>query len=407
MNRKRLIPLFMLCLSLPSELSINLGSIKLPTYRLICLVLLVSAISQMARVQTRKTKAIDNFMILYTVWCVISLLVNHGIGVWQFAGMTAIETLGPYCLARALIQNSDDFRHWVRCYLKVIIFIFPFALYETLFGEHLLRDLARAVTGYGPLAGRPERLGLTRAFGPFEHPIHYGVFCAVMLGLVSALGAKSLKRVCFLVAAVGCSLSSGPLLAASVQIGLKLWDRMTKTVTRRWRLLGILSLATYIAIDILSNRTPFHVIVTYMTFRLASSYNRILIWEWGTRSVENNPIFGIGQGEWERLPFMSSSMDNFWLLTAVRYGLPALGFLVAALGLLLWRLSKLTLFGEIQEIRKGWAITFAGIVMVGATVHFWGGLYCLIIFVFGSIAWILDREVRATVSSPNSHTCVK
>jgi hypothetical protein len=212
-----------------------------------------------------------------------------------------------------------------------------------------------------------------------------------MLGLVAGLGANSLKRTCLIIAAVACSLSSGPLLAASVQIGLKIWDRITKNINRRWRLLAILTVAAYVIIDILSNRTPFHVIVTYMTFRLASSYNRILIWDWGTRSVEKFPVFGIGLGEWERLPFMSSSMDNFWLLTAVRYGLPALGFLLSALILILWKLSKLKLSVDIGEMRKGWAITFAGIAMVGATVHFWGGLYCMVVFIFGSIVWLIDK----------------
>lgn len=392
MNSKRLIPFFMLCLSLPSELSLSLGSVKLPAYRLVCLVFFASAIIGMLRARTNATRSIDNCMILYTIWCVLSLLVNHGLTVWQFAGMTALETLGPYCLARALIRNSDEFRYWVQCYFKVILCVFPFAVYETFSGEHLLRDLARFATGYGPLVGRPERLGLSRAFGPFEHPIHYGVFCASMLGLVACLGANSLKRTCLVIAAVACSLSSGPLLAASVQMGLKIWDRITKNINRRWRLLAILTVAAYVVIDMLSNRTPFHVIVTYMTFRLASSYNRILIWDWGTRSVEKFPVFGIGLGEWERLPFMSSSMDNFWLLTAVRYGLPALGFLLSALILILWKLSKLKLSVDIGEIRKGWAITFAGIAMVGATVHFWGGLYCLVVFTFGSIVWLIDRE---------------
>jgi len=394
----RLILLFVICLALPSELAPDIGSIKLPPYRLICLLMFISCIMRVFSTRTKETRGIDTFVILYTAWSVLALLVNHGLAVWQFAGMTALETLGPYFLARALITDSDRFIFWVRCYYKVILIVLPFALYETVTGHHLLKDIARALTGYPPLVGRPERLGLARAFGPFEHPIHYGVFCVLMIGMSSALGRGGFMRVLTVLGAVFCSLSSGPLLGASVQVALKIWDYFTTSIRNRWRLFASLVAVAYVAVDFMSNRTPFHVLVTYMTFRLTSSYNRILIWEWGTRSVENYPVFGIGQGEWERPHFMSSSMDNFWLLTAVRYGLPALIFLLAALFLIGRKLERLELTQDSAAIRKGWAISFAGLAMLGATVHFWGGLYCLVMFVLGSVVWLIDQEHRRSTS---------
>jgi hypothetical protein len=95
---------------------------------------------------------------------------------------------------------------------------------------------------------------------------------------------------------------------------------------------------TYVGIDLFSTKTPFHVFVNYFTFSKQSAYNRILIFEYGTAEVARHPVFGIGLGDWERPVWMSDSMDNFWLVTAVRYGVPALFLLL--LGLLLGILWK-------------------------------------------------------------------
>ena len=108
-----------------------------------------------------------------------------------------------------------------------------------------------------------------------------------------------------------------------MQTGLIGWEVLTRGIRARWRLLSLGCVLAYFSIDLLSNRTPFHVIVTYLTFNVQTGYNRILIWQYGSAEVLRHPIFGIGLGDWERPAWMSSSMDNFWLVIAVRYGLPA------------------------------------------------------------------------------------
>jgi hypothetical protein len=67
-------------------------------------------------------------------------------------------------------------------------------------------------------------------------------------------------------------------------------------------------------VDLLSNRTPFHVFVTYLTFSVETGYARIMIWNWGIAEVMRHPVFGIGLAEWERPLWKSGSMDNFWLV---------------------------------------------------------------------------------------------
>jgi len=56
--------------------------------------------------------------------------------------------------------------------------------------------------------------------------------------------------------------------------------------------------------------------------------------------VRAHPVFGIGYGDWARPNWIPASVDNFWLLTAMRHGVPGLGFLAAAFILVLFSNSE-------------------------------------------------------------------
>ena len=134
-------------------------------------------------------------------------------------------------------------------------------------------------------------------------------------------------------------------------------------------------------------------IVKYFTFSTQSAYNRILIFEFGTAEIARHPIFGIGLGEWQRPSWMSDSMDNFWLATAVRYGLPALIFFLGLLLGLVWAVGqRKDLPAEWRRARHAWAFTLFGIAVAAATVHLWNALFVLFFFLIGSGAWMLDAR---------------
>lgn len=151
--------------------------------------------------------------------------------------------------------------------------------------------------------------------------------------------------------------------------------------------------AIYLWIDLMSNRSPFHVFVTYLTFSTQSAYNRINIWNYGTAEVARHPWFGIGLGDWIRAPWMSDSMDNFWLLIAVRYGLPSLGFLLALMLGMIWVIAqRKNLPQEWWNARHAWAFTLFGITVAAGTVHLWNALFVLFLFLIGSGMWLYDTD---------------
>jgi hypothetical protein len=89
-----------------------------------------------------------------------------------------------------------------------------------------------------------------------------------------------------------------------------------------WRLFFVVTGIVVFVAETATGSGTYGLILRYASLNSISSYNRVLIWEYGTKNVIKNPWFGLGYGDWERPAWMySSSMDHFWLLLAVRFGI--------------------------------------------------------------------------------------
>jgi hypothetical protein len=151
-------------------------------------------------------------------------------------------------------------------------------------------------------------------------------------------------------------------------------------------------LMLWFAVSLASNRGFVKVFISYFTFSPQSAYNRTLIWDYGSAEVARHPVFGIGLGDWIRAPWMSDSMDNFWLLTAVRYGMPALLFLVAAIVYIAIEQSRSCRRDiHLNRYRMGWLTIIFGFTVSGITVHFWNALFAYFFCSIGTGVWMTRR----------------
>jgi hypothetical protein len=92
---------------------------------------------------------------------------------------------------------------------------------------------------------------------------------------------------------------------------------------------------------------------------------------------------------------MSTSIDDFWLMLAMHYGLPAASLLLLALLSIVLALGfKKGLDDKIAAYRTGFLISMTGFFVVGWTVHFWDAGYVLFTFAMGSGIWMLDVRPR-------------
>ena len=408
---RRSVPLFisLFLIGLVVPIQIHIGPLRLSPYRIVliaavipCLILLISR--KVGRIQPT-----DILIVLSACWAALALLVVHGVeDAIEASGIHWIETVGAYLVGRCFIRDRADFVGFVRLLFRIVVVLLPFAIHEALTGQSLLLAILGSVAPVVADTTMDGRLGLERAQVSFEHPILYGVFCASAFALTwYVLGfrqsaTKKLTRSGLVILATFFSLSAGAFAALIVQAGLIGWEFLTRGMQTRWRLLSFLCVTGYFAIDFLSNRTPFHVLVTYLTFNVHSAYSRILIWEYGSAEVWRHPLFGIGLGEWERPEFMPPSIDNFWLVIAVRYGIPAFVLLVLALLLGLRSLGRMPIADlETKNCRMGILVTLGGLIMAGTTVHYWNATYCLFLFLLGSGMWMLTRQkVASTKQGP-------
>ncbi len=395
--------LFFIGMMLPTSISINAGGLRLSVYRIVLIIMFLPMMVDLLQGNRGKLNTFDILVFGHSIWATLALIKWGGLaqGI-ESGGIYVVEFAGAYFLGRLYIRSCSDFFAFARVFVGITVILLIFTIPEALTGQHILHDFFASVTG-GPRAPYiDKRMGLERAFGPFDHPILYGVFSAAAFSmafyvvqkrnLMNFRGFVMTLGVCI---ATFLSASGGPYVVLIAQIFVVTWERVLKGFAARWKILFAMFLATYFSIDLLSNRTPFHVFISHFTFSTQSAYNRINIWNYGTAEVARHPIFGIGLGDWVRAPWMSDSMDNFWLLIAVRYGLPAWFMLVALMfGLLFLIGSRKRLPQNWLDARHAWAFTLFGITVAAATVHLWNALFVLFAFLIGSGVWMYDTNPR-------------
>jgi O-antigen ligase len=140
------------------------------------------------------------------------------------------------------------------------------------------------------------------------------------------------------------------------------------------------------------------IVVGYLLFEDGSYWFRRLIWQYGSATVSQNPVFGIGLNEWQRPAWMGNSIDNFWLFLAVRHGLPGVGLIVLAfLSIFLAVAFKRGLDERARSYRTGLLISLTGFFVVAWTVALWSAVYVLFLFLLGCGSWFLDvRQTEKT-----------
>lgn len=400
-------------------LNFNVGPLAMNSLRVLLLTLIIPLSIKLISGKYGRILWADVLFILHMLWAAVALTINNPSLVLQNIGSTSIEFIGGYVLARAYIRSLDDATALTRALIVMVICSLPFAFYESLTGRPILLEALNRLPGFYSLPDviDQRRMGFYRTQVFFSHPIHYGIFCTLALTL-TFIGLKgvlktSLRLLCSLLIMLGIffSLSSGALLAAGLQAGLIFWAWMFRNVAAKWLLFGGLAIACYIVIDLLSNRTPMQVFISYMTFSAHNASWRSIVFEWGMVNLWNNPIFGIGLNDWVRPVWMELvSIDNFWLLVAMRYGFPGIILLLLGFFLPILQIAfrDFGTKGGLWQYRSAWVITLAGLTFSLTTVAVWTTAYSFVFFLFGSGMWMITEKAHnAPASDTHGHQGTK
>jgi len=398
------LPVVIFLVSLFTPWVFEFGSLRLSPYRLVLLVMVVPCLIKLFSGKAGRVGLADFALLGYCLWCATSLLVLHGFDTaLQPSGILFVESMGAYALARCYICNATDFRRVFAVLFWCVAALLPFAIIEAVFGRNLLREISAHIAPIHASAYMGARWGLVRVQSVFEHPILFGVASGMILApvyLVLGHGVPVFVRwtkTAIVAFASALSMSSGPLTALFFQVLLLAWNWLLGNYRYRWALLAGLLAMMWTTISLLSNQSVPAFLMSHFAFNSLSAYYRILIWDFGSQSVMNNPLFGVGLGEYKRPDWMTSSIDMFWLYHAILYGLPA--------GILM----LLTFFGNalrvawaqsddplIDTCKAGYLIAMIGFFLAGWAVHFWNGTYVLFLFLVGSGLWMLDVGPAST-----------
>lgn len=388
--------MFLIALIIP--LNLPLGELRLSVYRMALLVTFIPSLFIWISGRAGRILLADLMMVLMVFWVTISHFYHFGFGASvQPVGIVTVEHLGAYLLGRCYIRSADAFYKVAKISFLLCLVLLPFAVYESMTAHNLYLSLWEKLGSVPVDVHKDPRLGLDRFQGPFDHPILPGVFATPILGLTCYVlayqrGFVSTTVMTTVVFVTGfLCVSSGPLAALAVQLGLIVWNKVLRPLEYRWWILLGLAVSSYIIVDIISNRTPIEVAISRLALNPMTGLARVNIFNWGWVNILNNPLFGTGGGDWERYDFMTGSFDMFWLIYAMVWGLTAGVAQTAATALLIWAMifTKMT-DPRLAAYRMGWLVGIGGIIMAGWMVHFWNAPLVLYYFVLGAGVWMLE-----------------
>lgn len=402
-------PVLLYLMTVVVPIGFRVGPLSVTTLRLYLIAVIIPLTIRLLAGRYGKIVFPDVLFILHMLWAALALVANNPDQAIEQIGSVGAEFWGGYIIGRVFIRTPEAFIALCKWLFIIGLLILPLALQENFTGRAIALEMIRSIPGLDTVWKIPPdpRLGLFRAQTVFAHAIHSGLFFSVIFSLsfVALKGQMSISRRFIVSGLIGLgtfsSLSSGALLAIVLQLGLILWAAIFIRVRFRWWLLLALFVLAYVTIDLISNRTPIKVFMSYATFSAQNAYWRAIIFEWGMINVWANPFLGIGLNEWVRPAYMvSGTMDNFWLVMAVRYGIPGLLLLASGYVFGVVKVMRRNFEADpvLTYIRRAWVFTFLGLSFTLTTVHVWSNIYSFIFFMFGAGMWLTTTQCKPRTS---------
>jgi len=404
-------PVFILLVALIVPWTVSFGPVAVSLYRLALIALALPTLIFWLSGKAGRIRAADILLVLFCIWASIATAVVHGPAeAIEPSGILFIETFSAYLVARCYIRTRQDLVAAVKLLFVLVLLLLPLAVMEAVTRQTVTLNLFRLILPSLEGTSTGLRWGLTRVQGPFEHPILFGVFCGgavalthLVLGEQVSTGQRWIMTA-IVAATATLSLSSGPMATMTVQLGLVGWNWLLAKVHARWHILWAIVLAAYVVLELGSNQSAPQ-LLTRFAFDPWTAFYRLLIWEYGWGSVMAHPLFGTGFNEWLRPSWMPPSIDMFWLVPAVRYGIPGGGlFLLAFFAAVLAVSLRPCHDQKLVACRTAYLISMTGFHLVGWTVHFWGATYVLFTFLLGSGMWLLDAPQDEAAAPPEPAT---
>lgn len=330
-------------LLMPAGLALDIGGVMLPPYRVALMVMAPFAIFEMARRNMRLTLP-DYLLILGSIWVVPAYMMTSGVGkAIEGGGSFVIDSLGSYLIGRAYITDVRRLRAFLQRALPGVIIIAIILAIEAISHKLLIADLFPQRARLDKLY--EVRLGLLRARASFPHSISAGFFMTSLLPLYFMSGLRNSKWVGTVASLFAVFTVSSSALLTIVFSAFLMGYRMvfTRLLKMRERMIYLAFAfgGLFLSLELFTGAGAARTLIRNFTLDPRSGYYRIMIWDYGTASVARKPIFGIGDAPMPRAKWMvTETIDNHWLMLAVKFGLPCAVMVFLGVTIAIWRCSK-------------------------------------------------------------------
>lgn len=365
-------------LLIPQQFNVTLGGIYLSAFRVFLLGGSLYVLSNALQKNLRFAWP-DLMVILAVAWIWLASYMSSGsvLTALEMGGSHTVDMGLAYFFARATIRTPTDLRRLLVLITPGIFIIGSVIAAEALGRAYILQPIASALTGQPMPINYEIRMGLLRGTASFPHPILAGIVMASFLPIFLMSGLRGWPKILGVIAAsFGVfSMSSAAMLGVVVGGILVVYDWLSERIANvTWRLFMIFVTILYVTVELTSNSGFYGLLIRYASLNTGSAYNRILIWNYGTENISRHPWFGIGYADWDRPDWMHwSSFDHFWLISALRFGIPAAFFLLAATLIALIMVAKRSRELPLHDSRllRGIAISLAVFALGLNSVTLW------------------------------------
>ena len=334
MNRVYTFPLFFLLLMfVPAEIHLVLGGIRVEPYRVLLLVYLIVGFQNLIK---EKYQLKELYLLIFLLLASISLLINHGASGIQSSIILFLETFICYFIGKQITQKNGRLGLvWVlKVFLVGFLVMVPLAVIESQNGYRITHVIASKLAGTWTesyLGDSYIRYGLYRSSVTFSHPILYSVIAALffLLSIKSFFSAKQriYSYIAYLTALITAVTSAG-IMMVSIQFGLIITERLRHLIPKIYNYVIAFGVLIIIFLELFSNRGAIKVLMTIMALNPYTAWARYNQWTEAWDDVTDNWYIGIGFNDWSRPFWMGDSIDSYWLLMFLRFGLIATSFLI-------------------------------------------------------------------------------
>jgi hypothetical protein len=393
-------------LLLPPQLNLSIGGSSLPPYRLILIPSALFMIVQFIKGWVR-LGWIDVLVVAIAFWvCLALFMTTDPVGAF-LASVAQVTDIGlAYFIGRFTIRSARDWRIFLILMAPGLAVSGAILVLESLTHRVIVQEILGQLTGRPFVRDSGSRLGLFRAYGTFPHPILAGIFMASFLPPYLLSGLRGWPKYFGMFAAFASffTLSSAALLSLTAGLALSAYNWITDRISNlNWQVFAIVCALGLFAAEFGSKSGVYNLVLRFGSLNSWTAYYRTLIWDYGVENVKRNPWFGIGYRDYDRPEWMSTSVDHFWLLIAIRFGVippVLLALAMIAIIVMLGRRSTQVPTAD-RGLYKGVAITVAVFGLATLSVALWLSAHVWFFMVLGIGASLAatrpERLVRVRV----------